>query len=322
MLDANESSDAAQRPLVIASSLSDAQNEKLAAHRSRPTIIKITIPWEPPPEASTLFTYQTQWRTAPQTAPRGWPFNLRWAQVASAGLDTFPPWFFEAPLVTRGRGVQAPAMAEYVIAVIMAREKRLWDVAVSSAAEWKHRLLGAVAGKTIGIAGFGAIGEEIARRAIPLGLRVLALTRSRAIHAPNVAQTSSLSELMASSDHLVLALPLTEETRGAVNSETLSRARPGLHLINIARGAIIDDAALLAALDSGAVAAATLDVTSPEPLPDGHPFYSHPRIRLTPHVSGMSEDHEERLSAWLLRNLDRFMAGENLDGVVDRRLRY
>ena len=127
---------------------------------------------------------------------------------------------------------------------------------------------------------------------------------------------------MAASDHLVLALPLTEETRGVVNAEMLATAKPGLHLINVARGPLIDQEALVAALDAGTIAAATLDVATPEPLPAGHPFYSHPAIRLTPHVSGMSEDNEDRLTARLLDNLDRFLEGKPVPGIVDPVRRY
>jgi phosphoglycerate dehydrogenase-like enzyme len=305
------------RPLVIASSLINEQNERIAVHRSRPQVIKVATPWEVPAEADVLFTYQTQWRTAPLSAPACWPGKLRWIQVASAGLDTFPPWFFSSPIVTRGRGVQAPAIAEYVIAAIMAHEKKFWDGAVRSAADWKHRHLGRVAGKTVGIAGFGAIGLEIAARAAPLGLRMKAVTRSNPVSRSDIEQVDSIEDLLASCDHVVLAMPLTPETRALVNRDRLSVARPGLHLINVARGAIIDEAALLWALDTGLLAAATLDVTAPEPLPAGHPFYIHPAIRLTPHISGMSEDSEDRLGALLLENLERFVSGASLMGIVD-----
>jgi phosphoglycerate dehydrogenase-like enzyme len=110
---------------------------------------------------------------------------------------------------------------------------------------------------------------------------------------------------------------LTDKTRNIINAETLSVARPGLHLINVARGGLIEEKALLAALDSGKLAAATIDVTLPEPLPAEHIFFRHPAIRLTPHISGMSEDFEDRLSAKLLDNLDRYMSDKPLTEVVD-----
>lgn len=303
-------------PLVIATSLSEAQNARLEAHPARPRVLRITVPWDIPEPATVLMTYQTQWRYAPATAPAGWPHGLRWAQVASAGLDTFPAWFRAVPIVSRGRGVQAPAIAEYVIGAIFAHEKQFWDVRARSVEQWRHRTLGAVAGKVLGIVGLGAIGEEVARLAGRLGLDVAAFTRSAGAEIPGVRSIADLDRLMAIADHLVLAVPLTDQTRRMVDRRLLAQAKPGLHLINVARGAIVDDAALIEALDGGRVAAATLDVTDPEPLPAGHPFYDHPRIRLTPHVCGMSEDHEERLSACLLGNLDRYLAGEPPLGLV------
>ena len=310
------------RRLVIASSLTEQHNEWLAAHPSRPEVIVLATPWDVPENAEALFTYQTQWRAAPAARPAGWFGGLKWIQVASAGVDTFPPWFFEGPPVTRGLGVQAPAIAEYVLSAIFAHEKRFWDIRVHSRGDWRHRDLGGIAGKALGIAGFGAIGAEIATRVLPLGMRIKALTRSRPIEVAGVEQAASFDELVATSDHLVLALPLTPQTRCMVDRDRLAAARRGLHLINVARGAIIDDAALLEALDTGRVGAATLDVTSPEPLPDGHPFYGHPRIRLTPHVSGQSEDLEQRLSARLLDNLEKYLFGRPLQGIVDVEHRY
>jgi len=307
------------KPLVIASSLIALQNAELAGHKSRPEVIALgEMPWLVPPHADALFTYQIQWRQAPAEAPEGWPFNLRWVQIASAGTDTFPRWLFDVPLVTRGRGVQAPAIGEFVIGAIYAHEKRFWDGPVRSPEAWKHKMLGGVAGKTVGIAGMGAIGEEVARTARAIGMQVKALTRSSSIAMEGVEAVASLPELFAQVDHLVLALPLTPETRGSVDAACLAQARPGLHLINVARGALIDDVALVAALDAGKLSAATLDVTAPEPLPDGHPLYTHPLVRLTPHVSGMAENTEQRLAERLAHNLDCYMAGEPVPGVVER----
>jgi phosphoglycerate dehydrogenase-like enzyme len=137
-----------------------------------------------------------------------------------------------------------------------------------------------------------------------------------------VKRVGGFADLLAGSDHVVLAMPLTEETRGIVDRSALRAARPGFHLVNVARGALIDDAALIEALDADSSAAATLDVTSPEPLPANHPFYRHPSIRLTPHISGSCEDGEERLSAFLARNLSRFVRREPLEGIVDPTLAY
>lgn len=307
------------RSIVIASTLVDHQNALLAAHPSRPQLLGLQgrAPWDPPPEAEALFTYQTQWKGAPADAPDGWPANLKWFQIASAGVDTFPTWIHRVPLVTRGVGVQSNAMAEYVVAAVLAHEKRVTAPRISGPSEWRARPLGAVAGKRLGIAGFGAIGSEVARLGAPLGLQLGAIRRTSGALPEGVALLPSLADLAAWADHLVLAMPLTADTRGSVNDAVLNAARPGLHLVNVSRGALIDDAALLRALASGQVGAATLDVTSPEPLPEGHPFYSHPGIRLTPHESGAVEDGEERLARRLRANLDSYLAGEIPAGRVD-----
>src|SRR5690606_11871055 len=145
--------------------------------------------------------------------------------------------------------------------------------------------------QTLGIAGYGAIGREVAKRAQALGMDVLALRRGGAAVAPDtgVRAVASVEDLLGASDHVVLALPITPQTRHCINARSLAHAKPGLHLVNIARGALVDQPALLQALDSGRLSGATLDVTDPEPLPEGHALYHHPRVHLTPHVSWAAE---------------------------------
>lgn len=302
--------------VVLASSLPDVYNTALAAHRSRPTIRKITgDAWQVPPGVPALFTYQSHWKNAPAAKPAGWPFDLQWIQVASAGVDTFPAWVYEVPVVTRAAGVHAPAIAEYVIGAVFAHEKRFWNARIAAPQHWQSITLGSVAGKTLGVAGLGEIGRECARLALALGMRVLGTTRTGQSVA-GVEPVGSIEALLAASDHLVLALPLTPQTRMIINRDTLRHTRKGLHLINIARGAMIDDMALIEALDAGLLSGATLDVTHPEPPPAGHPFYTHPLIRMTPHVSGVVEDADDRMAAALVANLDAWLSGEALRGVV------
>jgi hypothetical protein len=128
----------------------------------------------------------------------------------------------------------------------------------------------------------------------------------------DIAEQFSLSvrELAASCDHLVLAAPSTPQTRHLINAEVLAQARPGLHLINIGRGALVDQVALLEALDAGRLSRATLDVTDPEPLPAGHPLYRHPKVRVSPHTSAISPYIREALIAKVRLNLGRYLAGE------------
>lgn len=311
---------AGSEPLVIACNLDKEQVEKLQRHASGPVVRSYSdnAPvWDVPRDADVLFTFFRGWAQAPKQKPEGWPFNLKWVQIASAGIDAFPDWVFEAPLVTTGRGISAEAISEYVVAAIFAHEKKMFDdLLVSSADQWIKRTLGLVSGKSVGIYGFGAIGRRTAEKLQALGMNLSSVRRNVPEEIDGVRFFSSLKDMVAQVDHLVLAVPLTEATRLSVDAEIFAAAKPGLHVINICRGEVLDDDALLVALDKGQVSAATLDVTAPEPLPEGHPFYSHRQVRLTPHISWSSEDNADRIAAKLHGNLDRFLADEPLVDVV------
>jgi phosphoglycerate dehydrogenase-like enzyme len=311
--------------LVIATNLNQIQNERLAAHWSRPRVIPYSDDrpaWEIPDEADLLFTFYSGWSEAPRKIPPGWPFGLRWIQVASAGVDTFPSWFFSGPVVTCARGVSAVALSEFVLAAVLAHEKRFFDgIRVIDSGEWRTRTLGCIEGKTLGLLGLGAVGKEVAQRAQAFGMRLVAINRSRR-SCDGIEIVGSVKELAARSDHLVIAAPLTLETRRLLDAKVFENVKPGLHLINVARGEIIDQEALLFALNSGRVAAATLDVTVPEPLPTGHPFYIHPRVRITPHSAWTSGNNADRLADKLRRNLEYFLAGKPLLDVVDVKRGY
>ncbi|MGH6861005.1 MAG: NAD(P)-dependent oxidoreductase [Phyllobacterium sp.] len=311
----------ASKPLVIACNLDEDQVGRLRAHGSLPEVIAYSDAanaWEIPQHADVLFTFFKGWAEAPKERPVGWPYNLKWIQIASAGIDAFPGWVFEVPVVTTGRGISAEAISEYVVAAIFAHEKQLFDsLLVHSAEAWVKRTLGLVSGKSVGLYGFGAIGKRTADKLSALGVHVSAVRRGEPDQeTENVKFFSSLEAMVAGIDHLVLAVPLTLQTRQSVNSTIFAASKPGLHVINICRGEVLDDAALLEAMDNGQVSAATLDVTAPEPLPANHAFYTHPNIRLTPHISWSSEDNASRIAEKLHGNLDRFVKGEPLLDVV------
>ncbi|KJF74614.1 NAD(P)-dependent oxidoreductase [Agrobacterium arsenijevicii] len=314
-----------RRP-IIAIHMSDIQAERLRRHSSQPVVIeysKSTEPWNVPPEADFLVTFMRGWAKAPRTAPPGWPHGLKWIQAGSAGLDAFPKWFFEGVPVSNGRGIQAIGIAEYVLTAILLHEKRLDQTIARSPADWREHPLGGLAGKTVGILGFGAIGSAVAQRALAFGTRVLAYRRSaQPADMAGVELARTLEQLAAESDHLVVALPLTPDTKHIIDSGFLAHSKPGQHLINVSRGAHVDQQALLAALDKDTSRVATLDVTDPEPLPEGHPIYSHPGIRLTPHTSGQTERFEDLLTAKIFANLDRFLAGQPLIDQVDPQKGY
>ena len=169
------------RPLVIATNLNPAQNERLAEHWSRPRVMSYSDSkpvWEVPPEADLLFTFFRGWREAPEQPPEGWPFGLQWIQVAAAGIDAFPEWFFSGPVVTCGRGVSATPLSEYILGAILAHEKQFFDgIRVQRAADWEVRTLGGVEGRTLGLVGLGAINKTVVPRALAFGMRILAVDR-------------------------------------------------------------------------------------------------------------------------------------------------
>ena len=308
--------------LLVASQLDTTFNEALAEHVSDVEIVSAPrgVPSELPSGAEVLVAAPFRRAGGALTGrpPAGWPFDLKWVQLVSVGIDFYPPWLFDGPVVTCARGSSAVALAEFALGAILAAAKRFPDIWIDRASAWTPQPLEMVAGRTLGLVGFGSIGEALAPRAQALGMKVIAVRRSdEPIAAPWVERAASLRDLFERSDHVVLAAPATPETVGIVSRALLAHARPGLHLINVARGALIDDQALLEALDDGRVGLASLDVTHPEPLPDGHPFYSHPRVRLSPHTSVHTPDTRLNLAARFAENLDRFRQGVPLADVVD-----
>jgi phosphoglycerate dehydrogenase-like enzyme len=249
---------------------------------------------------------------APDTAPPGWPYGLRWIQVSSSGIDAYPSWLFDHAPVTTARGSASEPIAEFVLAHIFAHNKHLPGLWKHDA-DWHFTALTPVQGQCLGLLGFGSISTSLARKALALGMKVVALRQSDTpLDVDGVQSVGDIHALFALSDHLVLAAPLTPATRHIVNAQVLASAKPGLHLINIARGGLVDQDALIAALDHGALGAASLDVTEPEPLPDGHPLYSHPNVRLSPHTSAISTRSHEAISAIFVDNLERLLSGRPL----------
>jgi len=280
--------------------------------------------WLPPKEAEILVAIPPRGGNVmvPDSPPPGWPGNLKWILAVSTGVDEYPRWAFDGPVVTCGRGLNSRALGEFVLASILAVEKHFPEIWIGNEADWTHRNLGSLYGKTVGVLGFGGIGKEVARLARAFGMSVLAYRRSNAPSEVEDVQLAGLSEVISRSDHLVVALPLTPETRHLLNEETLSIVKRGVHLVNISRGGIVDGAALMHALEDGRVGHASLDVTEPEPLPEGHPFYSHPRVHLSPHLSYSGISSAPGLTKLFLENLDRYRQGLDLLHRVDPAIGY
>jgi phosphoglycerate dehydrogenase-like enzyme len=255
--------------------------------------------------------------------PAGWPFGLRWVQLISAGVDGYPHWFLKGPQVTTARGVTAEPIAEFVVAAMLAAVKHLPGIWITRPQDWRHTPLPMLRDSTLGLVGIGAIGQAIATKALALGMKVKAFRRSDTpLPMPGLERVATLEELMSQCDHVVLAAPATDETKHMICERTLAHAKLGLHLVNVARGSLVDQEALRHALDDGRIGHATLDVTEPEPLPAGHWLYKHPRVRVSPHTSAISPYSTQALIEKIAGNLERYRHGEPLADLFDPRLGY
>ena len=303
-----------------------AQRARFAAHPCAPRLIDNPpgVPvWLPPADADAIVCFLGSWAKAPKQAPEGWPFNIRYIQFASAGVDTLPEWARTIPYVASARGITAEPIAEYVMAAIMADCKRL-DLLVAGMrasdvpfdeTQWPTGAMRSIKGQTLGLVGYGAIGQAIARRAEAFGMEVIATRRSGGDGSPRFV--AGIDELAARADQLVLCAPATAETLRMIDDRVLSLVKPTAHLINVARGTLVDHEALLRALDAGRLRHATLDGTDPEPLPKDHPLMSHERATITPHAAWYSPDDFDRVTAKLLDNLGRYANGEPLADIAD-----
>ena len=244
--------------------------------------------------------------------------EVRWVHVLGAGVDGFPFDVLQPDqVVTCSRGASSAPIAEWVLASMLAFEKQLPESWLREPpAIWNRATLGSLHGRTLGLVGVGAIGAEVARLAQPFGMRVVAVKRTPAGAPPGV-EVSSLPEVLGQADHVVVAAPATPETHHLIDAVAFAAMKPGVHLVNIARGTLIDQDALRIALDDGTVARASLDVVDPEPLPAGHWIYEHPNVRLTPHVSWSAPDTGGQTVQLFVENLRRWRAGQPLEGVVD-----
>jgi phosphoglycerate dehydrogenase-like enzyme len=247
--------------------------------------------------------------------------GVKWVHFIGTGINAFDvERLARGRVFTNSRGAVQVPISEWVLAVLLHHEKRLAEVFIHKPPErWPVRTpLGTLHGKQIALLGLGAIGAGVAQRALPFGARVRALRHS---HSPSpvagVELVSSFEALIAGADHLVLAAPLTPHTQHILNARAFDLAKPGLHVVNIARGELIDQDALRDAIDREIVSAATLDAVTPEPLPAGHWMYDHPKLRLSPHISWSWPSSQDTVARIFAENLRRYLAGEPLHNVID-----
>jgi phosphoglycerate dehydrogenase-like enzyme len=245
--------------------------------------------------------------------------GVRWMHLPGTGIDGWPRELLTGRTVTCSRGVSGIPIAEFVLATMLAFEKRLPDTWLSEPPDqWNIARLGELGGNTLGLVGLGGIGIEIARRALAFDMDVLALRRTAAPSPlAGVEIAPDLDSLLARADHLVLAVPATAHTHHLLDADAFAKVKPGVHLVNIARGSLVDQDALRTALDDERVALASLDCVDPEPLPEGHWLYTHPKVRLSAHISWSSPRAFDRIVDSFVGNLRRYLAGEPLAGLID-----
>ena len=259
--------------------------------------------------------------------------RLRWVHFDKAGLDRSarPEVFERGLLVTSSAGRSDSALAEHVMFFMLALA---YDFPAFHAAQRARRWgvpdqdnLRALGGRTVGILGLGHIGTAVARRCKAFEMRVLGYRR-RATTPEGVDRVycvergESFLPILEQSDFVVLALPLTDATHGMIGARELSRMKASAFLVNIARGALTDEAALAAALRSGKLAGAGLDVFAAEPLPRASPLWTAPRTLITPHVTPKLADRTERSIAIISENIRRYRAGETLLNLLTEREIY
>lgn len=253
---------------------------------------------------------------------------VRWQHTPSAGVNHLltPTALARDIILTNSAGVHGVPIAEFVLALMLDRVKHLGKLhQFQTEHHWEWNLgLQELLGATVLIIGAGGIGQEIAKRASAFGMRVWG-SRKHPEPLPNFDRIVGAKEwqsLLPEADFVVLALPLTPETKSIIDAEVLRAMRPSAYLINIARGALVDEAALLTALTEGWIAGAGIDAFVTEPLPPDHPLWSVPNLFVTPHISWNSPYTRTRTANLFLDNLHRYRTGQPLQNVVDRHAGY
>jgi len=254
--------------------------------------------------------------------PFGQPTSLRWIQVTSAGAEFLAPLRdrLHGVVVTNGRGIHGAPIAEYVMAaMVMLQSDFPSFVRAQIVKRWQRRPVGTLHGRTLGILGLGAIGTEIAVRASAFGMRVRGVSRSGdPVPGCAVAKTADkLFAVLAECDFLAVTLPLTDETRGIVGEAAFASMKTGAYLVNVSRGGVVDEAAMMRALASRRLGGACVDVFETEPLPADNPLWSMRNVIVTPHIAGMRQDYVERLVDLFVENVGAYESRAAMTNVVD-----
>jgi phosphoglycerate dehydrogenase-like enzyme len=245
------------------------------------------------------------------------PDRVRWVQLPSAGVENWLDTIDSDRVWTSAAGAYAMPVAEHTLALLLAGARRLADCA--RADTWTDPPARPLDGSTVAIVGAGGIGRALIRLLAPFDVDVLAVTRRG---RDGTLPADRLPEVLPVAHHVVIAAPATAQTRHVIGAAELEAMREDAWLVNVARGSLVDTYALVAALAAGSIAGAALDVTDPEPLPDGHPLWSEPRALITPHVANPGVTARRYMAPLVQENVTRFANGDPLLSVVDLEAGY
>jgi glyoxylate/hydroxypyruvate reductase A len=253
----------------------------------------------------------------PHPAPR-----LKWIMFTSAGLDRLQPfdWVPDGCALVNNRGTQGPKAAEYgLMALLMLNAHVPGFISSQQKAEWRQSYTASIKGKTLVVVGVGAMGGAIAEAAKALGLRVIGVRQSGAPHPAldRVVTPDGLNDVLPLADFVLLNQPLTPVTRRSFGRAQFALMKQGAGFVNVARGAVIDDDALIDALASGHLSGAVLDVFDPEPLPGAHPFWHTPNLVMTPHCIDDRDNYLPLTLDLFFKNFAAYLAGDPLPNRVD-----
>lgn len=261
-----------------------------------------------------------------------WPrvSEARWLHSFAAGLESilFPELVASPILMSNAKGVFGPSLGEFVITSALYFAKDLRRMVDNQAAgKWDPFDVEELAGATLGIVGYGGIGREAAKRAKAMGMKVLALRRhpGQSQGDPNVDAVyphTAVDELVAACDYLVVSAPNTPDTRGMIGEAQLRKMKKTAVLINVGRGPVVVESALIQALEEGWIKGASLDVFDVEPLPEGHAFYRLKNVLLSPHCADHTPTWLEDSMQFFVDNCQRFLKGAPLENLVDKSLGY
>ncbi len=251
--------------------------------------------------------------------------SVRWIHAGGTGVDHFAPWDERRLVVTNSPGLPRLAMSEYAIGAIYALNQNFPRYHRQQLRrEWRRGTVRQSEAGTLVVVGLGRIGRAVCARAKAAGMSVIGVRRRAEPiqEADEVIPVDRLHEALARADYLVVIVPLTEETRGLIDAAALAAMKPGALVVNISRGGVVVDDALVAALESGQVRGACLDVFETEPLPEESPFWDMENVIVTPHVAGFVDGWQHGVADLFCDNLERWLAGKPLNDTVDPRQGY